>query len=802
MERELGHGGMATVYLAHDLKHDRDVALKVLRPELAALLGRDRFLTEIRLTAKLDHPNILTLIDSGEAEGALYYVLPYVRGESLRHRLKQERQLPLEEAIRIATQIASALDYAHRQGVIHRDIKPENILLHEGVAMVMDFGIALAFGDVGAERLTETGLSLGTPEYMSPEQAAGDRQVDARTDVYALAAVSYEMLAGEAPFSGPTRQAILARMMTQRPVPLSALRDTVSSGAEAAVLKGLSRSPADRYPSTREFAAALVQASPQPASGRRAVTGVLLLLLLGAVSFGLWRWQRTTGGSASGEPLKALWDVPLEHQRIAVLYLRAEGDDPGLAFVANGLTEGLIDSLRQSNQLDVVPGAKTDSSREAHANPDSVARLLQVETLVDGSVRKVGDRFRISLQLVDGQTGIRSVSRELEGSLQDLVPIQGELASSVVVMLKAKPRNLAESGPGAVWIAIQEARRLLATGDSLVDRGDTVGAPSQYARADSLARKAIALDARSVDGWVLRATIAYRQSRVAGDNTRLIQAWSDSGLSEAEMATALAPHHPDALVIRGTLRYWRWLNQLERDSAKASALLLGAQSDLETATSLAPKRADAWAVLSHLYYQTKGSVEVERAAAKAYEANPYLRGADRVLNRLFFSSYDLNDFPSASRWCTTGHQRFPADHLLMECSILLMTMKDGSRDVSLAWRIADSATVLAPKAGREFATHYHAAILGAVLARAGLGDSARRVLSRSRATAKLDPSSDIANVAAFGYTLLGDRAEAIDQLRRVLASNPERRASLEADPGWWFQELRDEPGFRRLVGGR
>src|SRR2546425_11039312 len=226
LERELGAGGMATVYLAQDLKHDRDVALKVLRPDLAAVLGAERFLQEIHISARLDHPHILTLIDSGECDGFVWYVLPYVRGESLREKLTREKQLSLEEAVRIATQVASALDYAHRHGLIHRDIKPENILLHEGEAVVADFGIALAVREAGGPRLTESGLSLGTPQYMSPEQATGGRELDVRSDVYSLAAVVYEMLAGEPPHTGPTAQAGISELLAQRPTRIRTVRDT------------------------------------------------------------------------------------------------------------------------------------------------------------------------------------------------------------------------------------------------------------------------------------------------------------------------------------------------------------------------------------------------------------------------------------------------------------------------------------------------------------------------------------------------------------------------------------------------
>ncbi|HSA58027.1 MAG TPA: protein kinase [Gemmatimonadaceae bacterium] len=255
--REIGAGGMATVYLAHDARHDRHVAIKVLHPDLAATLGVDRFLSEIRTTARLQHPHLLPLLESGEADGLLYYVMPFVEGESLRARLERERQLPIADAVRIAREVAGALDYAHRQGVIHRDIKPENILLHEGQALVADFGIALAVSAAGGGRLTQTGLSLGTPQYMAPEQAMGEKQIDHRADIYALGAVTYEMLAGEPPFTGPTVQAIVARIMTDRVRSLTSQRPSVPAHVEAAVLTALEKLPADRFGSAAELGAAL-----------------------------------------------------------------------------------------------------------------------------------------------------------------------------------------------------------------------------------------------------------------------------------------------------------------------------------------------------------------------------------------------------------------------------------------------------------------------------------------------------------------------------------------------------------------
>jgi serine/threonine-protein kinase len=301
IERELGQGGMATVYLAKDVKHDRDVALKVLRPDLAAVLGAERFLNEIKITARLDHPHILTLIDSGAADGFLYYVLPLVRGESLRDRLDRDKQLGIDDAVAITRQVAAALDYAHRQGVIHRDIKPENILIQEGEAMLADFGIALAVREAGGGRLTETGLSLGTPQYMSPEQATGERDIDGRSDVYSLAAVLYEMLAGEPPVTGPTVQAIIAKLLTERPTRLRVVRDTVPEGLDDAVAKALARTPADRFASAGAFAAALTQAAraPELPAGRRAprpgrgwMAGAAGLVVLLAAGFGAWRMMR------------------------------------------------------------------------------------------------------------------------------------------------------------------------------------------------------------------------------------------------------------------------------------------------------------------------------------------------------------------------------------------------------------------------------------------------------------------------------------------------------------------------------
>jgi len=380
VERELGTGGMATVYLAEDVRHHRKVALKVLHPELSAVLGPERFLKEIELTASLQHPHILPLFDSGEAAGQLYYVMPFVDGETLRTRLERERQLPIAEAVRLATEVADALSYAHGRGVIHRDVKPENVLLQGGHALVADFGIALAVQQAGGQRMTQTGLSLGTPQYMSPEQAMGDKAIDARSDIYALGAVTYEMLVGEPPFSGPTIQSIVAKVLTERPMALTAVRDTVPPGVESAVLTALAKLPADRFPSAAEFAAALkadaaasargAAVTPNPrTAARRTNMLVAGLGLTTAAALGVAAWAVATRGNAvSGSPV-GVFDAVLP-------------DSAPLSRVRAVAATGFGTSI---NHVSVSPGG--DFVVYAAQRGDST--MLWYRSLVDGAARAI-----------------------------------------------------------------------------------------------------------------------------------------------------------------------------------------------------------------------------------------------------------------------------------------------------------------------------------------------------------------------------------------------------------------------------
>jgi TolB-like protein/Flp pilus assembly protein TadD len=430
IERELGRGGMAVVYLAEDRKHGRRVALKVLRPELTPALGADRFHREIEIASRLQHPNILSLHDSGEAGGMLYYAMPYVEGESLRARLVREVQLNAAEAVRIASEVADALACAHAAGVLHRDIKPENILLTSGHAVVADFGIARALDAAGADRLTETGLALGTPHYMSPEQASGTRALDARSDIYALGCVLYEMLAGEPPFSGPTSQAILARHAVD-PVPcLRTVRATVSPALEEAVGKALAKVPADRFAMALEFKEALTRASREPAvirpaSGwRRLAAGVAALVIGAGVAAGLLK------GLGSDRPVTIDGERPI--RSLAVAPLQNLTGDSAQIYLAQGITDQLVTILAQISALRVV-GLKGD---QAGKSGEELARTFQIDAVLGGSLQRAGEKVRIRVQLSSAASGQTLWAHSYDGELRTILSLQDEVTRSVADRLR------------------------------------------------------------------------------------------------------------------------------------------------------------------------------------------------------------------------------------------------------------------------------------------------------------------------------------------------------------------------------
>src|SRR5512134_2190729 len=398
VEREIGRGGMATVFLARDRRHGRSVAVKVLHPELAIGLGPDRFLREIQIAARLQHPHIVPLYDSGRAGDFLYYVMPYVEGESLRQRLEREKRLPIEDALGIARAVAAALDYAHRQQVVQRDMKPENVMLHEGEAVVTDFGIAKAVTAAAGKNLTQTGTAVGTPAYMSPEQAAGEAELDGRSDIYSLGAMLYEMLGGAAPFTGPTAQAIMAQLFTEPIAPLTEKRAEVPSRLDTSVQKALAKQPGERWDTPSAFAQALAW----PAGGS------------------------TPPGSPAGAATKS----------IAVLPFVNMSADPENEYFTDGIAEEIINALNKIQALRVASRTSSFAFKGKQADVGEIGRKLKVGTVLEGSVRKAGSRLRVTAQLVSVADGFQLWSERYDRQLEDVFAIQDEIADNIVKALR------------------------------------------------------------------------------------------------------------------------------------------------------------------------------------------------------------------------------------------------------------------------------------------------------------------------------------------------------------------------------
>ncbi len=400
IDRELGRGGMATVYLAHDVRHNRRVALKVLHPELSTSIGPDRFLREIELAARLNHPHIVPLFDSGEAGGFLYYVMPVVEGETLRDRLLRDGQIPIDESLQLVRGIASALDYAHRQNIVHRDIKPENVMLQDGEAVVMDFGIGKAVSVAAEDTLTQTGMVVGTPAYVSPEQAAGETRIDGRSDQYSLACVLYEMLSGRKPFTGPTAQSVISKRFSD-PIPsLRAVFDKTTDEVENAIQKALSRDAPDRFSTTVEFARALVASSLTTPDG-----------------------SPLTAGATPGKS-------------IAVLPFTNMSADPEGDFFADGIADEIITALSKVKALRVVSRTSSFTFKGKNDDIREIGRKLQVSTILEGSIRKAGKRLRLNAQLVSTSDSSQLWAERYDRELEDVFAIQDEIAASIVAALR------------------------------------------------------------------------------------------------------------------------------------------------------------------------------------------------------------------------------------------------------------------------------------------------------------------------------------------------------------------------------
>jgi eukaryotic-like serine/threonine-protein kinase len=433
LDHELGAGGMAVVYLARDLRHERRVALKVLRPELGAVAGAERFNQEIRLAARLVHPHILPVLDSGAAADRLWYTMPYIEGESLRVRLDRERQLSLDEAVRLTGEIAEALGHAHAQHILHRDIKPENILLSGGHALVADFGIARALGEAG-QRLTNTGIAIGTPGYMSPEQSSGEHELDGRSDLYALASVCYEMLAGEPPFTGPTAQAVIARRLSQPPPSLRTIRPNVPAALDTVLQRALATVPADRFASTAEFARALLQSQngtlvATPRSGlRRRWPLVAAIALIVVAAGGLVLRDRSARPAGLATDSGGI--------RLAVLPFRMIGGDSGDRYLADGMTEEVASMLANLGGLRVLAQSSVTPLASGSRTPREIGIALRADALIDGDVQKAGDAVRVRVKLIDPATEESKWSQTYDHTASDILRIQSEVATKIASVLR------------------------------------------------------------------------------------------------------------------------------------------------------------------------------------------------------------------------------------------------------------------------------------------------------------------------------------------------------------------------------
>ena len=829
---------MATVYLCTDTKFGRQVAIKLLHPELGAAVGAERFHREIHIATGLSHPNILPAFDSGQTEeGHLYYVMPFVEGESLRDRLERERQLPVEDAIRITMQVASALQHAHSRQIIHRDIKPENILLQGHEAIVADFGIARAVTSASeGAALTQTGVSVGTPTYMSPEQAMGERNIDGRADQYSLACVTYEMLTGQPPFVASTLQMLVMKHVGE-PVPLiSTVRPAVPEELEDVILRALEKVPADRFPTVGEFGDALAgtvtvtgtwarrtprttaqmrstRRHPATATGiarlgnRRAWFGAGAATAIGLLALVAWKVNARDAGAVAA----------LRLDRIAVTYFHHDSAD-GTRDLADGLTESLIDRLSEVPALEVISANGVLPFRGRSVEPDSVARALGAGTVVTGDVEPAPKGARINVRLMDAGGAVVDRTRfDYDSTSAPVAAFADSLAVQVALFLRERigpevtlRQRRRSTGSSDAWLLVQRAERELRVADSLfvAQRSASERGNAAAQAADSLLRLAERADPRWSTPHALRAALIVSRVQYAPERPEL-EALIDSGLAVTERAIALDPRDADAHEARGRLHYWRINKHVVTEQRAIDREIGEAEAALLRATELNKNQASAFEALSVLHYRKTDLLGVIRSAERAYELDAYLRSARQILIRLVMAEYNLEMLGPAMRHLREFQRRFPDDPFGPEGRLFLYRLRGQTADIDSAWAYARHMEERSAPARREF-NRRRALIMaaGAIAQRAEasndrrLADSARAVLARARTSDRtVDPRRDLAANEASVRVMLGDYDEAVSLIHDYVTVNPDHRRGFVNGTSWMWRKLESHPRFRSLIAG-